>query len=127
MFVRKNYDKFPTISTIHHYETRYNHEILIPNYRLATCRKSPHCICSYIYNKIPKHMKQLNSNKKIKITLQIYLDEKMYYSMKEFFDDWAVGGCTLSCRPALLVTWVYVCIYGFFIYLFMYFLSLKYH
>ena len=87
MFVRKNHDKFPTISTIHHYETRYNHEILIPNYRLATCRKSPHCICSYIYNKIPKHMKQLNSNKKFKNTLQQYLVEKMYYSMKEFFDD----------------------------------------
>lgn len=63
------------------------------NSRLATCRthtalmtKSIFCMAVTIFNKIPKRIRELNTNAFKKELLSI-LTSKCYYSMTEFYDD----------------------------------------
>ena len=84
LFVNRYQNKFPRVSSLHYYPTRNNNNIIIPNFRLSAYKKDPYCFCSYVYNKLPQHIKQTNSTRKFKRSLLCYLFENSFYRIGEY-------------------------------------------
>ena len=70
-----------TTSNIHTYNTRHHDDIYIPNSRLKNTDIKYKC--SLIYNKLPQHLKAINSVKSFKLATKKHLLNKTIYSIKE--------------------------------------------
>lgn len=85
IYVKKHSTEFPTVNAFHNYPTRHSDDLHITNFRLATFKKSPHCFCSYIFNKLPNQIKTQISFRSFKNHLRNFLLEKSFYSVNEYF------------------------------------------
>lgn len=86
LFVHKNPRLFPCISDIIKRNRRDNSRLCVPSAKTALMTKSVVCRAPTIYNKLPKHVKQLNTNQ-FKKTLKKILTEKCYYNIDDFLND----------------------------------------
>ena len=67
----------------HSYSTRYNSVISVKQHRTKAYEGAPHYKCIQIYNKLPNSIKS-QPQPKFKYLLKNYLQEKTFYSVKEF-------------------------------------------
>ena len=73
-------------NNIYSYPTRSARELHINNYNLSKSKKSPHCVGSYIYNKLATEIRAQNSLRLFRSKLKIFLTEHSFYNMTEFLD-----------------------------------------
>lgn len=86
MFIKNNLNFILETQHSHTYETRNKSALQYPVHRLSLFEKTPHYMGQKLYNKIPRDWTKYSSFK-FKRTIQNFLIDKAYYSMKEFLDD----------------------------------------
>lgn len=84
LYVKKNPDKFVTNAEIHQHRTRQAGMLHLSQNRTTLGQNSPEVRCIKVYNKLPSEVRNIQEIQKFKITLKKILEEKVYYSFKEF-------------------------------------------
>ena len=91
MFVVKNKDSFKTNSDIHSFNTRFNHDLLIPIANLAVFQKGVLYSGTKVYNHLPPTLKQLTHDVfKFKTALNRFLPANSFYTLDEYYS-WKKG------------------------------------
>lgn len=86
MLVKSNPDKFLRNNHNHHYDTKGQNTLLTPAHSLSLYEKSPYYMGIKLYNKLPDHLKQINSRVKFKNELRTLLLEHVFYNVREFLE-----------------------------------------
>lgn len=88
LFVRKYSMLFKTNQDINiNYNRRNKHKIAFPTNRIKLASKSPNHRLSKIYNKIPTILKKEDKDHIFYKKLKLFLLQKCYYSVDQFFND----------------------------------------
>lgn len=86
VFIKKNEERTPTLSSFHQYSTRNNKTFSVPKHRTTKFETSPRYKSIILYNHLPSSIKSLNMNSFCKKIKSILLS-KCYYSMNEYLND----------------------------------------
>lgn len=78
-YVFQNFDEFKTFNNVHSHNTRNKSNIKLENAVDPLLREG-----SRMYNKLPKHIREGDGNKLLK--LKVYLINNEFYSVDDFFD-----------------------------------------
>ena len=70
----------------HSYDTRGQLDLLIPEHSLSLYEKSPKYMGIKLFNKLPIHLKQINSIHKFKKELKQLLLDNVFYDIQEFLN-----------------------------------------
>ena len=84
MFLRANFQKVHCRNVIHSHETRFSHNLNLPQVRLVKSDNSPLIMASRMYNQIPIAIRDLK-DKDFKAKMEMFLLRKAFYSLEEFF------------------------------------------
>ena len=96
-FLSSNLEIYTFNTSVHNINTRRKLKLHKPAARLTMCQRSAYYNSTNIYNKLPD-LAELVSNKKcFLLQLKIYLTDKPFYSVEEYFeciiDLWWVAQC----------------------------------
>ena len=88
MFVKKHLTtSLKRMGDYHKYDTRFRQNLALIEHKSVLYEKG----CKYtgilLYNKLPKYIKIINSEKQFKTELKNYLLEQCFYSVKEYFQN----------------------------------------
>lgn len=86
MFVKKHSHFFTKNSEVVKFNTRYRDKLVLPLRKKATSNKGCYSMAIKVFNKLPTDMKSLPLNK-FKNKLFMWLVNKAYYTVREFFND----------------------------------------
>ena len=88
-FLASNLEIFTFNNSIHNVNTRTILKLHKPTTRLKLKHQGPYNNCVNIYNKLPDDLAKLIKNKKSFLDqLKVYLTDKPFYTLDEFFEQW---------------------------------------
>lgn len=86
IFVHKNISKFTFRNEVHDLDTRSRNNLHVTFHRLSKTKNGTNYWGAHFYNKLPMHIRSLNSLE-FKKSVKTFLINKCYYSYKEFLKD----------------------------------------